>query len=42
MRTAYEKGLSALSVAELGRLLLQLGLGCFVIDFRREDVSILS
>ena len=41
MRTVYEKGLGALSVEELGRLLSQLGLARFVIHFNGKNVSVL-
>ena len=41
MRAVYAKGLGALSVEELGRLLSQLGLDRFVTDFERDNVSVL-
>ena len=41
MRTVYEKGLGALSVEELGRLLSQLGLAHFVIHLNGKNVSVL-
>ena len=41
MRAVYAKGLGALSVEELGRLLSQLGLTRFVTDFERKNVSVL-
>ena len=39
IQLVLDKGLRALSVQELGRLLSQLGLGRFVTEFKQMNVS---